>query len=84
MIMSTDELIAKALELSKQERARLAEELLLSLEEPEEEVAAAWAEELERRSLDISEGRVKTVPWEKVRAEALKELEKRRARRVSS
>jgi hypothetical protein len=37
------------LQLPRQERARLAEEVLTSLEEPDEEdVAAAWAHELER------------------------------------
>jgi hypothetical protein len=40
--------------------------------------------ELERRSKDIAEGRVQTVRWETVRAEILKELEDRRARRTSS
>lgn len=82
--MSTDELMAKALELSKEERARLAEELLLSLEEPEEEVAKAWADELQSRSREVSDGQITTIPWERVRTEALRELEKRRARRVSS
>ena len=40
--MSTDELLAETLRLSRRERARVAEELLSSLEEPEDDVAAAW------------------------------------------
>ena len=48
--MSTDELLAEALRLTRVDRARVAEELLSSLEEPDDEVAAAWATELERRS----------------------------------
>jgi putative addiction module component (TIGR02574 family) len=82
--MSTEDLLVEVLRLPRPERARVAEELLSSLEEPEEDVAAAWAMELERRSKDIAEGRVQTIPWETVRAEIVKELEDRRAGRTSS
>ena len=82
--MSTDRLLAEALRLPRDERARVAEELLSSLEEPDEEVAAAWARELERRSREIEEGQVQTVAWETARQQILKELEQRRASRASS
>ena len=82
--MSTEELLAEALRLSRQERARVAEELLSSLEEPDDEVAAAWATELERRSREVAEGRVQTAGWKTVRAEILKELEQRRENRATS
>lgn len=82
--MSTDDLLAEALRLPRRERARVAEELLSSLEEPADELAAAWAAELERRSRDVAEGRVQTVAWETVRGEILTELEQRRAGRSSS
>ena len=82
--MSTDEIVAEALRLSRAERARVAEELLSSLEETEDDVAVAWAEQLERRSREVAEGRVQTVPWETARAEILKDLERRRASRASS
>jgi len=82
--MSTDDLVAEALRLPRLERARVAEELLSSLEEPADEVAAAWATELERRSRDVAEGRVQTVAWETARLEILKELEGRRASRSPS
>jgi putative addiction module component (TIGR02574 family) len=77
--MSTDELLAEALRLPRPERAQVAEELLSSLEESDEEVAAAWASELERRSREVAEGHVDTAPWETVRTSILKELEQRRA-----
>ena len=51
-LCSTDELLAEALCLTRVDRARVAEELLSSLEESDEEVATAWATELERRSRD--------------------------------
>ena len=82
--MSTDDLVAEALRLPRAERARVAEELLSSLEEPDDEIAAAWATELERRSRDVAEGRTQTVAWETVRTEVVSELEQRRARRTAS
>ena len=82
--MSTDELLAEALRLPRHDRARVVEELLSSLEEPDDEVAAAWATELQRRSREIAEGRVQTVAWETVRTEILKELGQRRAGRTPS
>ena len=82
--MSTEDLLAEALRLPRAERARVAEELLSSLEEPDDEIAAAWAAELERRSRDVAEGRVQTVAWEIVRTEVVRELEQRRARRTAS
>jgi putative addiction module component (TIGR02574 family) len=82
--MSTAELLAQVLRLPRTERARLAEEVLSSLEESDEQVAAAWAGELERRSREISEGRVQSVDWDTVRVQILKGLEQRREGRSSS
>jgi putative addiction module component (TIGR02574 family) len=82
--MSTDELLAEALRLPRPERARVAEELLSSLEESDEDVAGAWAEELQRRSRDVAQGRVQTTSWETVKAEIVKELDLRRAGRTPS
>ena len=82
--MKIDDLLAQVLQLPRHERARVAEQLLSSLEEPEEQVAVAWADELERRSREIAEGKVQAVGWETARAEVLKELEQRRAGRASS
>jgi len=81
--MSTDDVLVEALRLSRRDRARVAEELLSSLEEPDDQVAVAWASELERRSRDVAEGRVQTVDWETARADILKELDERRARRTA-
>jgi hypothetical protein len=49
-----------------------------------EELLAAWARESERRSQEISEGRVQPVDWDTNRVQILKELEQRRADRSSS
>ncbi len=65
-----NDLYREAVELSESERAELAGLLLESLQtEPDPDVEAAWAEEIERRVRDIDEGRVQTIPWEQVRAE---------------
>ncbi len=81
---TTEELLAEILRLPRAERARVVEEVLSSLEEPAEDVAAAWAAELERRAREVAEGRVQTVAWETVRMEIVRELEQRRAGRSSS
>ena len=50
--MSVDDLEAEALKLDPQNRARLAEKLLASLEDlSEEETALLWAEEAARRDV---------------------------------
>lgn len=82
--MSTDELLENILRLPRDERVRVAEEVLSSLEEPEDVVAAAWVEELLRRSQALTEGKTQTIPLETVRAQFLKEIEQRRAGRTPS
>jgi len=82
--VSTDELLAEVLRLPRGERTRLAEEILSSLEESEEQVLAAWTRELERRSREIADGRLEGVEWERARGQILEELGHRRANRSSS
>ena len=48
--------------------------------EDDDEVAVAWATELERRSREIAEGRVEAVDWSTAQAHVLSELQARRAR----
>ncbi|MBI1785459.1 addiction module protein [Candidatus Sumerlaeota bacterium] len=53
---------SEALQLAAEDRARLAESLLLSLDSPtEEEAEAAWAEEASRRADELDRGEVKPV-----------------------
>jgi putative addiction module component (TIGR02574 family) len=71
--MSTlvEELSARAKSLPPEDRARLAEELLESLEEsPESEVEAAWDQEIERRVAEIEAGTAKLIAAQDVHAEA--------------
>jgi putative addiction module component (TIGR02574 family) len=61
-----------ATELSEHDRATLAGLLIESLEaEPDPDVEAAWAAEIERRVQEIDAGTVKTIPWEEVRQRLL-------------
>lgn len=64
------ELFREATELPERDRAELAGLLIDSLEaEPEPNVEAAWAEEVERRIRQVDAGEVEMIPWEQVRAE---------------
>lgn len=72
--MSTlvEELSAKARTLSPEDRARLAEDLLASLEQSPESSAAAeaaWEHEIQRRVEEVKAGTAKLVPAEEVYAE---------------
>jgi putative addiction module component (TIGR02574 family) len=64
------ELSQKARQLSLEERAQLAEELLESLQEQPEDVGAAWDVEIFRRIQEYERGEAKLVPAEEVFAEA--------------
>ena len=62
-----DDIAARALTLEIKDRAKLAERLLLSLEElSEEEVAVLWADEAERRLISYRDGESRAVPAESV------------------
>lgn len=57
------------------------EELLRSLDEIEEnEVAANWSPELERRSRELASGEVAALEWNALKRELLLELDQRRSR----
>ena len=60
MAQRTEEIVKAAVQLPEKERVRVVEELLANLEpEPDEDVDAAWAAEVERRSREIKEGTVR-------------------------
>lgn len=66
-----DELTQRARALSPEERARLADDLLATLEdEPQSEVDLAWDREIQVRVADIRSGRAVLTPAEDVHARA--------------
>lgn len=64
-----EELSRKALSLSPEERVQLAENLLATVQAVDEEVEAAWDEEIRRRIAEIDSGTAKLIPAEEVFAE---------------
>jgi putative addiction module component (TIGR02574 family) len=65
MSIHTEEVESAALQLPRSNRARLAERLIASLDE-EDEIEAAWNEEIERRVREVDSGEVKLVPGKQV------------------
>lgn len=66
-----EELSVRAKTLSAEDRARLVEELLDSLQgESDVEAESAWDREIERRVAEIESGTAKLVSAEEVHAEA--------------
>jgi len=68
--MTTDpsKLLEEALKLPAEARAALAGSLIESLDETvDEDVEAAWAEEIARRLRELDSGKAKTIPWSEAR-----------------
>jgi putative addiction module component (TIGR02574 family) len=75
---SPDDLLSAALGLPAHDRARLARELLRSLDEAgDTRSTEAWTEELRRRLDEVKDGTVELDNWDDVRAR----LAARRAQR---
>ncbi len=65
---SRDDLLAEALALPTEERARIAHELLVSLDEGSDENAAeAWLSEIMRRLKEVDDGTAVLEDWSAVR-----------------
>ena len=70
MSLQLQEVVNKALNLSPEERAELAHELILSLDDTrDKEVETAWDAEIERRVREIKSGKAKGRPAEDILAE---------------
>jgi putative addiction module component (TIGR02574 family) len=73
MSIPVGELFRQASELDEHDRATLAGLLLESLEhEVDENVEAAWKEEIERRLAELDADSVKLVPWDEVKAKLIR------------
>lgn len=68
MTIREHEIESAAMQMPRSSRARLAEMLLVSLDE-EDEIEAAWGDEIERRVREIDAGEVELIPGEQVTAE---------------
>jgi len=71
MSPEVSDLLKRALALSADERAALANTLLDSLDGVDESVQEAWDEEVARRIEDLKAGKAVTVPWEELHRQLL-------------
>ena len=78
MSKTGQEVLHEALQLDLSERAELVAELLASLDgEPDEDVEAAWAAEVERRAARARSGQDVGKSWAEVRDQIRNALTKR-------
>ena len=75
-MIAAQQILTQALQLPANERAKMAHELLVSLEsEPiEEGYDAAWEQELVARVKQIDEGTAELVDWREAQEEIRKKL----------
>ncbi len=67
--MVAADILAQSLRLPAEERAKLVQELLRSLDaEPESGVAEAWDAEIERRGAEVESGTAETMSLDEYRA----------------
>jgi putative addiction module component (TIGR02574 family) len=71
MSPEVSDLLKRALALSIDERAALANSLLDSIAPTDESVEEAWDKEVARRIEDLKSGKAVTVPWEQLHRELL-------------
>ncbi len=69
--MNMKQIENEALHLSEEERAELAQKLLLSLDTPsQKEIEEDWLVEAQQRARELDEGVVQPIPAEEVRRKA--------------
>ena len=64
--MTTKEILDQALNLKPEERFKLVESLIKSLDEPDKKLDDIWAEEAERRLMAYREGRLEGIAMERI------------------
>lgn len=76
-------LLKEALSLPAADRAAVAEALLTTLDEDADDTAAAgWKTEIERRIIELDEGKVATIPWQDVRRRLFERARDRALKRL--
>jgi putative addiction module component (TIGR02574 family) len=66
MTQAAEELASLAAKLPASERLQLVESILATLDKPDPEIAAAWADEAEDRLAAYKRGEIRTVSEEEV------------------
>ena len=81
--MAEKDILAGALKLPLRKRAKLARDLLRSLDEGEDvDAESAWLEEIRRRMAEVETGAVKLEEWATVRNRITASLKRARGARV--
>ncbi len=65
-MITTDNIIKKALALRPSEKAQLIDKLISSLDQPDMEIDELWAKEAEDRIEAYNQGKIKAISLEKV------------------
>jgi putative addiction module component (TIGR02574 family) len=74
-VLDYDSLLADAIRLPVADRIKLAEALWETVPvESLPPLTDAWLEEVKRRSAEYDSGTAETIPWEQVRADALRRI----------
>lgn len=63
---STDNILKDALRLKPAEKAKLIDKLIYSLDKPDKEIDALWANEVEDRINAYEQGEIRTVSLENI------------------
>ena len=75
MKQAAKKILNAALELPEKEKIQVIDELLAGIEgEPDPDAEGAWADEIARRTHEITERIVKPVPWSEVKKLAAERL----------
>jgi len=78
MSISAEALLDSALKLRREDRARIAAELIASLDGvPEAGVEAAWDAEVERRIELAEQGQTQLLDWDAIKAEVAHVVKRR-------
>jgi putative addiction module component (TIGR02574 family) len=64
--MSINEVLEQALELKVNERSKLIDELLKSIDKPDVEIDQIWSDEADKRLEAYRKGEIKAVPMEDI------------------
>ena len=64
--MKTKELIAKISDLPVEQRARIADHILQTLNAPDPDIELAWIQEVEKRVKEYEKGKVELIPAQEV------------------
>jgi len=67
MTSQSKKLLDEALRLPPAEREALAGRLFDSLEKDDPDAEAAWQAEIEKRIIEMDQGKIKPIPWSEAR-----------------